>query len=169
VHEAVCVILRHCRVLLATLDSRTEAANDVRHLQSTAEALRAKVAGRPRPGAPTVLLVEDETSLRRVLTRLLVRHGYEVIDAGTAEDAVTLARDRDVDVLLTDEQLPGGSGLELAEQLTQLRPGLSVILATGGSPPDPADRSPTMSVLEKPFSPEALLRAVEDALRRGQR
>lgn len=167
VNDAVCVILRHCRVLLATLDPRTEAAGDVRQIQSTAEATRARAGGRaPKATAPTVLLVEDDTSLRRVITRLLVRQGYEVLDAGNAEDAVTLARDRDIDLLLTDERLPGGSGLELAEELCRARPRLEVILATGGAAPDVTARSASMRVLEKPFSPDALLQAVEAALRR---
>jgi CheY-like chemotaxis protein len=164
-NEAVCVILRHCRVLLATLDARTEAANDVRQIQSAALAARARGPAAARcPVLATVLLVEDEVSLRRVITRLLVRHGYEVIDAGTAEDATALVQDRDVDLLLTDEQLPGGSGLELAEELSRARPGLRVIVATGGSARDLATRARDARVLEKPFSPDTLLREVEAVL-----
>ncbi|HXE84842.1 MAG TPA: response regulator [Gemmatimonadales bacterium] len=62
---------------------------------------------------PTVLLVDDEAGLRRVLERFLERNGYRVLSAGTAEAAYELLASEEADALLLDIQLPTMSGLAL--------------------------------------------------------
>jgi len=62
---------------------------------------------------PTVLLVDDEAGLRRVLERFLERNGYRVLSAGTAEAAYELLATEEADALLLDIQLPTMSGLAL--------------------------------------------------------
>lgn len=67
----------------------------------------------PPRKAPTVLLVDDEAGLRRVLERFLERNGYRVLSAGTAEAAYELLAGEEADALLLDIQLPTMSGLAL--------------------------------------------------------
>ena len=62
---------------------------------------------------PTVLIVDDEAGLRRVVERFLVRHGYRVLSAGTAEAAYELLNSEIADALLLDIHLPTMSGLAL--------------------------------------------------------
>jgi DNA-binding response OmpR family regulator len=62
---------------------------------------------------PTVLIVDDEAGLRRVLERFLDRHGYRVVSTGTAEAAYELLTTEDADALLLDIHLPTMSGLAL--------------------------------------------------------
>jgi len=65
------------------------------------------------PPPPTVLIVDDEAGLRRVVERFLVRHGYRVLSAGTAEAAYELLSSESADALLLDIHLPSMSGLAL--------------------------------------------------------
>jgi DNA-binding response OmpR family regulator len=81
----------------------------------------------------TLLLVEDLADLRVVLRRTLVAHGYQVLEAGDAEEALRLA-DGDgvsIDLLLTDWQLPRMNGRELARSLAARHPAVKVLLTSG--------------------------------------
>jgi DNA-binding NtrC family response regulator len=62
---------------------------------------------------PTILVVDDEAGLRRVLERILTRHGYRVLTAGSAETAYELLASEEADALLLDIHLPSMSGLAL--------------------------------------------------------
>ncbi len=120
--------------------------------------------------AATVLLVEDETGLRDVATRVLRRAGYEVIEAGSGPKALEALRQRGrkVDLLLTDMVMPDGmTGSELAEQIMALHPGTKVILTSGYS----NQLEDTSFLLEngilflpKPYSPQTLCEAVRKSL-----
>jgi DNA-binding NtrC family response regulator len=67
----------------------------------------------PPANAPTILVVDDEAGLRRVLERILTRHGYRVLTAGSAEAAYELLTSENADALLLDIHLPTMSGLAL--------------------------------------------------------
>ena len=67
----------------------------------------------PPEKVPTILVVDDEAGLRRVLERILVRHGYRVLSAGSAETAYELLTTEEADALLLDIHLPTMSGLAL--------------------------------------------------------
>src|SRR5467141_5237497 len=67
----------------------------------------------PQRKPPSVLIVDDEAGLRRVLERFLERHGYRVLSAGTAESAYELLTSETADALLLDIHLPTMSGLAL--------------------------------------------------------
>ena len=87
-------------------------------------------------GKETILLVEDEASVRRNVAKLLDALGYRVLEAGNGADAMDRwARNRDeIALLLTDMVMPGGlSGLDLAERLRSEKPQLKVILSSGYS------------------------------------
>jgi len=130
----------------------------------------------PRPGAgavhgtETVLLVEDEDSLRSLLRELLESFGYSVLEAGQGVDAMRVAREHSgtIHLLLSDLVMPQMTGRELADRLTRLRPGIKVLFMSGyaaGAAPNhevPADAA----YIEKPFTADALagaLRALLDA------
>jgi CheY-like chemotaxis protein len=83
-------------------------------------------------GKKVVLVVEDETKLRKVAVRMLNRLGLQSLQAETAKDALELLADTHVDVLFTDIELPGGmNGTELADVAHDLYPELKVLFTTG--------------------------------------
>jgi len=133
--------------------------------------MAARVRSIPVVTTVTILLVDDEPSLRAVVARLLKQAGYHVLEAGDAEHAVELAgRDRHIDILLTDVTMPGRNGRELADDLTGTRPSLRVIFMSGHYQ-DPVLRervaSDGVAFLEKPFSKEALVEKVRQVLISG--
>jgi len=118
---------------------------------------------RPGPRA-TVLVAEDDQSVRALVVAILERAGHRVLVAGAPAEAVALADGLTdpIHVLLTDAVMPGGTGRDLATRLRASRPGLKVVLMSGydidGSREPEIDHT---AFLAKPFSPEALLAAVE--------
>jgi DNA-binding NtrC family response regulator len=115
------------------------------------------------PGA--ILLVDDEDGVREYARKVLELAGYTVQPAESADAAERLFR-RDpagVALLLTDVIMPGRTGPELARDLRAIRPGLGVLYISGyvgGAGPLP-NGSP---LLEKPFTPDALMAAVRRAI-----
>ncbi|PYO95223.1 MAG: hypothetical protein DMD62_02620 [Gemmatimonadetes bacterium] len=89
----------------------------------------------PPPKPATVLIVDDEAALRRVLERYLERHGYRVLSAGTAEAAYELLATEQADALLLDIHLPTMSGLALYLAIIHRWPALEghIAIMTGDS------------------------------------
>ncbi len=87
----------------------------------------------------TVLLVEDETGVRRVVGSMLQRYGYEVIEAATPGDACAVFDQRpdDIDLLVTDVVMPEMNGPALAQRLVGLQPRLRVLFISGYAAIDP--------------------------------
>lgn len=87
----------------------------------------------PVQGTGTILLVEDEAAVRKILERQLGKLGYQVIVAANANEAQQRFQEHqtDIDLLLTDVVLPGLSGRDLAEKLRKERPGLRVLYMSG--------------------------------------
>lgn len=116
--------------------------------------------------------MEDESTLCRVLERVLEEEGYEVTVCDNGLDALDMVR-RDAarfDVVVSDVGLPGLRGDRLATELRQVRPTLPVLLMTGYSTvvvPGNEDALGVVAILEKPVTIEDLLAAVRDALRAG--
>ena len=130
-------------------------------------------AGVPRSSSPvgheTILLVEDEESVRMFVKNALVRFGYRVIDVGSAEIAIAaLAHDQPIHMLLSDVVLPGMPGTALATYLRRDRPEMRVLLMSGYA----ADRVDDMLAareraeawIAKPFSAQALLTKIRQVL-----
>jgi len=118
----------------------------------------------------TVLVVDDVVGLRELARRLLERHGYNVLVAASAQEAIALYDGGAVvDVLLTDVVMPGGSRPELTHQLLQRQPDLKVIYMSGYTEESiihRGTRSPMIAFLGKPFSSETLGRKIREILER---
>jgi two-component system cell cycle sensor histidine kinase/response regulator CckA len=116
-------------------------------------------------GTETILLVEDEPRVRAIAMRTLAGRGYQVREAQDAAEALRVAQDLDgpLHLLITDVVMPGMNGIELSKRLRALRPTIQILYTSGYSevaiPRDGLDGSPPF-FLEKPFTPDALLRRV---------
>jgi CheY-like chemotaxis protein len=87
-------------------------------------------------GQETLLVVEDDPSVRRMLVKALRALGYQVFEASNGQEAMTLWRDhgQQVDLLLTDMVMPEGmTGYELAEKVRAEKPDLKIIISSGYS------------------------------------
>ncbi len=133
----------------------------------------------PKTGAAivsrqTILLVEDEDAVRRFAKLALERHGFHVIEAGSPEQALSIASANDVviELLVTDVVMPHLSGPELVERLKKSRPDLPVLYMSGypasmvmpGALPAAGIR-----LLPKPFTTADLLANIEDILGKAAR
>lgn len=119
----------------------------------------------------TVLVVEDEASVRLVTVDALRDLGYQVVHAGNADEAlVAVATDQRIDLLFTDIVMPGRNGRELAEAAQALRPGLPVLYTTGYTRNAVVHNGmldAQVAFLSKPFSIEALAIKVRQVLDGG--
>jgi CheY-like chemotaxis protein len=119
-------------------------------------------------GSETILLVDDDDQIRRVVARLLQKLGYEVIAATNGADALRRVKNGDpVDLLLTDVVMPEMGGSVLAERVRQLRPDLRVLFMSGYTPASMSQREMLESgahVVQKPFTPDVVGRAVRALL-----
>jgi PAS domain S-box-containing protein len=123
-------------------------------------------------GHETLLLVEDEDAVRHFLTRALERAGYHVLGAGDPATAIVLASaaDEEIDLIITDVVLPGGTGPELVKTLTAARPGLPALYISGYADAVLARQQVTPKAshfLQKPFSAAELLARIRHILPRS--
>ncbi len=115
------------------------------------------------------LVVDDEIHIVHVVAIKLRNNGFEVITAGNGEDAFELACNNELDVVITDFQMPIMTGLELVEKLRQYEATshLPVIMLTARGfaiDDEQKDRLGISAFISKPFSPRELLRSVEDVI-----
>lgn len=120
-------------------------------------------------GSETVLVVEDDTVIRSLVTRVLERHGYKVLEAAGVRQAVRICQtySKPINLLITDVIMPEASGPKLARQLQELRPSLAVLYMSGYTNGIIAYHGVTdaeVSFLQKPFTPDALLYKVAQLL-----
>jgi PAS domain S-box-containing protein len=108
----------------------------------------------------TVLVVEDELLVRRLLVAVLEEFSLKVHTAGTIAEATRIASHEPIDLLITDGTLPDGSGRMLARSAREARPQLRVLLVSGA----PEDTHEFDATLNKPFTSESLLAAVKKLL-----
>jgi CheY-like chemotaxis protein len=119
-------------------------------------------AAEPTPADRTILLVDDDPAVRRVIGRFLTRNGFTVLEAGSGRQAVVLLDNppMPIDLVLSDVTMPGMSGLDLAAHVAHRPEALPVLLMSAGSLAKlPAD------VLSKPIEGTILLRRLALALR----
>lgn len=85
----------------------------------------------PRELAPTLLLVDDDTTFRQRLGRAFSTRGYEIREAGSFEEAVTIANEESPELALVDLRLPSASGLEVVKSLKAIDDQTNVVVLTG--------------------------------------
>ena len=120
-------------------------------------------------GGETIVVVEDETSVRSVMKRVLESAGYRVLEAGGASEAIEVLTTHpgQISLVLTDVVMPGVGGPELARRIQQRTPHLPVLFTSGYTDSEIARRGllqPGAAFLQKPFTPAALVRAVRERL-----
>ncbi len=111
-----------------------------------------------------ILVVEDEVLVRMMLTEELRGHGYTVLEAVNADEARAILQSVDIDLLLTDIQMPGRiDGLELVQQLSHIRPELKVLILSA-HPPGARAFANVAGSFQKPFEVEQLVRHIRAIL-----
>jgi DNA-binding NtrC family response regulator len=125
-------------------------------------------------GDETILVVEDDASIRALAEAVLTKWGYRVLAAANGVDAVRVAAQdgRSIDLLLTDVVMPSGGGRALAEAIRLQQTNVRVLYMSGYPDDTIAHQgvlNPATPFLPKPFTPGALLIAVRSALNTGGR
>lgn len=144
-----------------TIDRR-QGADDASHAQPTS------AVPRPDDRPATILLVDDEASIRHLARRVLESRGHRVIEAedgGAALDAI--AGVEDVDLVLTDVTMPRMGGVEMAARLADVRPDTPVIFMSGHGESALASDGvldPSTRLLSKPFAIDDLAEMVRRTL-----
>jgi DNA-binding NtrC family response regulator len=117
----------------------------------------------------TLLVVDDDSAMRQLLSSLFREHGYPVREAASAREALEQAREVEFDAVLSDIKMPGKTGIEMVGELRRIRPETPVVLMTAFGSIDSAVeamRAGAADYITKPFEPEAVLLTVERALER---
>ncbi len=116
----------------------------------------------------TILVVDDEPEIRKLVTAMLTRSGYRVLTADSGENAIRLFRNNPgVDLLLTDVVAPGMSGPMIADEIAALRSDIKVVFMSGYDNTQVVQRyviEKGYSLLIKPFTMEQLATMVRDVL-----
>ncbi|MDQ8173126.1 MAG: ATP-binding protein, partial [Gemmatimonadota bacterium] len=137
---------------------------------ATATAVIAPAAVMAVPAANrTVLVVDDEDSVRRLVSAVLRRHGFSIIEAANGREALTALAERyDVDLVISDVLMPELGGRELAKQLQRDRPEMPVLFISGYTNQELANEGGSLDAdatfLAKPFSSTQLMGAVSTLL-----
>jgi len=110
----------------------------------------------------TILLVEDEIGLRKYVSKVLQRLGYNVLEASGGDAAALLFEEHaaSIDLLLTDVIMPGMGGVELSHRLRAICPDVKVLYMTGYDDGSLKERADGAALLRKPFTSEALEREI---------
>ncbi|WP_437683295.1 ATP-binding protein [Sorangium sp. So ce131] len=140
-------------------------------VEDRSEVAPARARPSPAGGDETVLVVEDDDAVRKLIVEVLERRGYGVLSAASGEEALgALAHDgvEAIDLLLTDLVMPGMNGRELAERALAIQPRARVLYMSGYADDVLAGVDPEREtvMLQKPFTPEALAQRVRDMLDR---
>ena len=135
-----------------------------------AEVPMAEADQRVQEGSGTVLLVEDDSMVRKVTRAMLEGAGYELLEARDGVEALEVFRNKvsDIDLLITDVVMPVMGGPELANELRTINPVLKILFVSGYSPDVEllkVLKGGACSLLQKPFTASALSDRVQDILR----
>jgi two-component system, response regulator PdtaR len=113
-----------------------------------------------------VLVVEDEPIIRALAVDALEFEGFEVLEAGTGDHAVSVLQARpDIEAVVTDVEMPGAiDGLQLASIAHAMRPELAVVIVSGRLRPGFTATAPQARFLSKPYRISALTTVIGDLL-----
>jgi CheY-like chemotaxis protein len=118
-----------------------------------------------------ILVIDDEEGVRRVIGKILVRAGHDVLEAPDGKVALSLVKKEAADLVICDLFMPEMDGVEVLRQLRRDYPNLRVVAISGGAYQgrvqllDVAKALGAVAVLGKPFQPHQLLELVNDLLR----
>lgn len=120
-----------------------------------------KPVSQKQKNSETILLVEDETSVRTLTRRILEMNGYTVLEADGGEKAISICQEHqgDIHLLLTDSVMPNMTGDELSQRILKLRPTMKVLYVSGYAdriPDEKIVKESKMVFLQKPYTPSAL-------------
>lgn len=119
----------------------------------------------------TILVVDDEESIRLSLEGILLDEGFQTISASTGEDAVQIAQEEDPDLILLDIWMPGIDGLETLTRIRKNRPGQQIIMMSGHGTIETAVKATRLGAydfIEKPLSLDKILLSIQNAMKVGQ-
>lgn len=120
-------------------------------------------------GKKTILVVDDEPEVRKLVGAMVTRQGYNVLTADSGDHAIKVFKNQKghIDMLLTDVVAPGMSGPMLADKLCELQPGLRVLFMSGYDNTQVVQHyvvEKGYALLHKPFTVEELAQKVEEVL-----
>jgi PAS domain S-box-containing protein len=135
-------------------------------LPTLAEIPAAETAVKARHARKTVLLVDDHSSARNSIQRVLDQAGYCVLPASSGKRAMKIFAERsdEVELLLADRMMPGMSGNDLAHKLLQQKPDLKVLLISGYHEPRQDQAPDSVELIRKPFAGRYLLDRIREVL-----
>jgi len=120
--------------------------------------------GRPRPASIRVLIVDDEPMLRELTATILKRSGYQVVQAENGAEGWKKFRSQPCDLVITDNEMPGLSGLDLLRKIRNTHKSMPCIFASGNVPQNDPEFLSLLkpgTILEKPFTMLSLLTTFE--------
>ena len=119
----------------------------------------------------SILVVDDELSMREFLTIFLEKLGHSVISAANGEKAMVMAQEHPVDLVISDIRMPGMNGLNLLARLKAQKPELAFILITAFASPEDAVlamKNGAFDYITKPFNVDEVRRIIQAALEKKQ-
>ncbi len=121
---------------------------------------------------PRILVVEDDTQIRSMLVETLTLEGYEACSAANGVEALSMYRERSIDLVITDILMPEKEGLSLIKELHALNPKVKVLAISGGAPRlspecnlELARMFGAVKTFAKPLDIDAMLRAIQEELK----
>ena len=142
------------------------------HTTNTSEAFQKAL--RPTPSRGTIIVCDDEASIRTIVGEHLERHGYRILEADTGEKAIALASANSIQAILLDLYMPGLSGWETMQRLKELKDTahipvvvLSVLSPTAGKMKDSNKQLIPQGWVQKPFQEDRLLGEISRVLNSG--
>jgi PAS domain S-box-containing protein len=163
----------HVRIVSEVARGTTVLLYMPRSQAARAEGAEEDAAEAPAGAGETVLVVEDDPSVRMLILDILAELGYAAIEAYDSQSALpALESRRRIDLLVTDVGLPGGmNGRQLAERARQLRPGLKTLFITGyaeGAAIRARFLEPGMGLVSKPFTLDGLAAKIREMIEGGR-
>ena len=138
-------------------------------VQGAAEKHPAPTPAAAAGGSETILLVEDEESVRQLVRDTLASKGYRVLEADSGEAGIAIAdkHEGQIDLIITDVMMPGMSGREMVNKLNQTRPAIRILYLSGYTEDAIVSEGKFESgtaFLQKPFSLQSLSKKVREVL-----
>ena len=116
---------------------------------------------------PSILVVDDELSMREFLKILLEKEGYDVSSAADAADAIDQIKSAGFDLIISDIKMPGMGGLTLLEKIKEIDNSLPVIMITAYASPENAVvamKSGAFDYITKPFKVDEIIKIIKSAI-----